>query len=187
MGAPPHLNTWKDQTRIVFETLGKGMAQTDKAEQILSFLNLDQWTGEPGIVFHPNCKGVLAEMGVGISPAADQGGGRWMREVRQDGTVGGIKKENDHGCSALAYGLGVHRGSIRPVRRKLPGQTPPTSYTAGFARQSEGEAEVPRVVSPLDYEAFPTRTITRTDGVEIKIPGKRMSQVEAGRRRPRAY
>jgi hypothetical protein len=186
MGAPPHLNTWKESTGIEFKTLGKGMAPSDKAEVILSFMNIDMYTNRPGIVFHPDCRGVLAEMGVGISPTSDQGGGRWMRDVGQDGTVRGIKRENDHGCSALAYGLSVHRGSLRPDRRRTPGTRPSTSYSAGYSRQSEEAGSRPRVVSPLDYAAFPDKEIRRSDGTVIKVPSKTMRAIES-RRKPRAY
>lgn len=186
MGAPPHLNTWREQTGITFQTLGKGMAPTDKAEIILSFMSIDRYTAKPSIVFHPDCRGILAEMGVGISPTADQGGGRWMRDVGENGAVRGIKRENDHGCSALAYGLSVHRGSLRPDRRRLPGTKAATSYSAGFARVSDGSDIAPRVISPLDYTAFPDKEITRSDGTVIKIPGKTMRDIEA-RRKPRAY
>ena len=184
MGAAPHLRTWKEQTGIAFETLGKGLDPNMKAEQILSFMNIDRFTGEPGIVFHPDCRGVLSEMGYGISPTQDQGGGRWMRDVGQDGSVRGIKRENDHGCSALAYGLSYHRGSIRPDRRRLPGKAP-TTYSTGHTR-NPAESDQQRT-SPLDYEAFPGRTITRNDGVEIRIPVKTMKQLERQGRRPRAY
>lgn len=181
MGAPPHLRSWKEATGIVFETLGKGMDPNDKAEQILSFMNIDPYTGEPGIVFHPDCRGILSEMGVGISPTGDQGGGRWMRDVGQDGSVRGIKRENDHGCSALAYGLSFHRGSIRPDRRRLPGKTPLT-YSSGNTRNTAEPRQ-----SNLDYEAFPGKTIRRNDGVEVRVPGKMMKQLEKQGRRPRAY
>lgn len=187
MGAQPHLNTWKEQTGIVFQTLGKGMDQTSKAEQILSFMNMDRYTGEPGVIFHPDCRGVLSEMGVGISPTADQGGGRWMRDVGQDGTVRGIKRENDHGCSALAYGLSIHRGSIRPDRRRLPGMRRTNSYASGHVRPSDNEVEKPRVISPLDYPAFPDKVIKRNDGTIIKVPGKRMTEADPQRNLPRSY
>ena len=186
MGSAPHLRTWKEQTGIAFETLGKGMDQNLKAEQIMSFLNIDPYTGEPGLVFHPQCRGVLSEMGVGISPASDQGGGRWMREVGHDGTVRGIKRENDHGCSALAYGLSIHRGSIRPDRRRIPGKRPSNTYSTGFSIQSGEDSEVERIPA-LDYQAFPNKTITRSDGTTITVPGRRMKQLESNRRKPRAY
>ena len=185
MGASPHLSTWKELTGIVFQTLGKGMDPNMKAEQVLSFMNIDRFTGEPGIVFHPDCRGVLSEMGYGISPTQDQGGGRGMRDVGQDGSVRGIKRENDHGCSALAYGLSYHRGSIRPDRRRIPGKAP-TTYSTGHARKPD-EGEVAPRVSSLDYEAFPGKTIKRNDGVEVRIPGKTMKQLERQGRRPRAY
>lgn len=185
MGAPPHLRTWKENTGLIFETLGKGLDPNDKAEQILSFMNVDPYTGEPGIVFHEDIRGTLSEMGHGISPTADQGGGRWMRDVGQDGSVRGIKRENDHGCSALAYGLSFHRGSIRPDRRRIPGKAP-TTYSTGHARKLEN-ADVADRISLLDYEAFPGKTIKRNDGVEVKIPGKTMRQLERQGRRPRAY
>lgn len=187
MGAPPHLQTWKEKTGIEFKTLGKGMDQNAKAEAILSMMNIDMYTGRPSLVIHPSCRGLLAEMGSGTSPAEDQGGGRWMRHVGENGVVGAIKRENDHGCSCLAYGISVHRGELRPDRRRLPGQATPSSYTAGFVQRSEdGDVELERVVSPLDYAAFPDKVITRSDGVVIKVPGKRMRVLEQ-RRAPRSY
>ena len=181
----PHLTTWKEITGITFQTLGKGMSQSSKAEQILSFLNVDRYTGQPHLVFHPSCTGILSEMGIGPSPTANQGGGRWMRHVSDSGIVGAIKKENEHGCSALAYGLTIHRGEIRPANRRTPGEQVVTSYSTGYSRPEE-ESEDQGVISALDYQAFPSTKITRSDGVVITIPGKRMSQVE-NRRRPRAY
>ncbi|MEK9768317.1 MAG: hypothetical protein VW683_05280 [Betaproteobacteria bacterium] len=180
-GGKAPLTTWQEITGIKFNTLGRGMENEDKAELILSFLHMNRITGAPYLVISPDCRGLLAECGIGISPTSDQGGGRWMREVGQDGVVRGIKRENDHACSALAYGLSYHRGQIRPNRTRQTSK-PPRTYAAARSTGSVDDF----VQSPLDYEAFPGKTITRNDGVEIRLPGKKMSDLERTRR-PRSY
>lgn len=75
-------------------------AVDDSVERLYWALSTNPNTGRPRLRIHPQCTGLIAEMGGGPSPVPD--GGPWMRYESVHG-IGAPKRENDHACKALAY------------------------------------------------------------------------------------
>jgi hypothetical protein len=75
-------------------------AVDDSVERLYWALAPNPNTGRPRLRIHPQCTGLIAEMGGGPSPVPD--GGPWMRYETKGG-IGTPKRENDHACKALAY------------------------------------------------------------------------------------
>ena len=83
----------------------------DSIERVNAFLRPDSGTGRPGLLVHPRCVGLIAEMGAGKHPIEGMGVYRYPTD-----SLGNVLSEkpldkNNHACSALAYGL-VHKYGI---------------------------------------------------------------------------
>jgi hypothetical protein len=75
-------------------------AVDDSVERLYWVLANNPNTGRPRLSIHPQCTGLISEMGGGPSPVPD--GGPWMRYESRDG-LGAPMRKNDHSCKALAY------------------------------------------------------------------------------------
>jgi len=75
-------------------------AVDDSVERLYWALSPNPNTGRSRLRIHPQCTGLISEMGGGQSPVPD--GGPWMRYESRNG-IGAPKRENDHACKALAY------------------------------------------------------------------------------------
>ena len=182
LGSKAPISVWKQLTGLEIST-SKGTVEVDtKVERCLALLNRDYISGTPYLQINSKeCPGLLAEAGIGPSPAAEQGGGIWMRQVNERGEVGNVQRKNDHAWSALAYGALGHFGVTAPGRKKA--RRVPLQYESG------GFGDVTGSTPLIDYEAFPGTTKVREDGSVIRLPGKRFSQVGQRyvRRLPRTY
>lgn len=135
MGNVSAVDLWKQKTGISFAT-SQGVVQVnDKAERVISLCNLNTKTGHPFVMVDPSCTGLITELGGGgENPMAELGGGMWMRQVKEDGSVGEIQRKNDHSASALAYGAIHHFGLARPAARASA--TAPVIYGASKKRET---------------------------------------------------
>lgn len=150
------MNLWLEKTGIRFHTSQGHINVPDKAERVISLCNMNTRTGHPFVMVDPSCTGLITELGGGgENPAAEIGGGMWMRQVREDGTVGEIKSKNDHSASALAYGAIHHFGLGRPVARNA--SRGPVIYGTPAKRP--------------DYHNFYPRPGIK--GQKTRIPGRR--------------
>lgn len=119
MGNPSAVDLWLKKTGISFSTSLGVVAVEDKAERVISLCNMNTRTGHPFVMVDPSCTGLITELGGGgENPMAELGGGMWMRQVGEDGSVGEIKRKNDHSSSALAYGAIHHFGNAKPAARQ---------------------------------------------------------------------
>ena len=75
-------------------------AVEDSVERLYWALAPNPNTGRARFRVHPQCKGIISEMGGGPSPVPD--GGPWMRYESVMG-IGAPMRRNDHACKALAY------------------------------------------------------------------------------------
>lgn len=98
-------------------TAGVKVGIMDGIERLKSFLKINPLTGVPGIVFDPDCKGILSELGAYPSPFSPEEQPRW--EVYSWKTDGEGKLQGDNpddryndGCKAVIYGLVEHFGLV---------------------------------------------------------------------------
>lgn len=85
---------------------------SDGIDRVHSFLRIDPVLHRPPMLVHPRCVGLIAEMGVGKHPI--EGMGMYKYKTDSNGNVlseAPVDRDN-HACSALAYGLIGHYGTI---------------------------------------------------------------------------
>lgn len=103
---------WEERTGFIFGA--NKVAVEDSIERLQSVLTISSRTGRARLRIHPRCKGIISELGGGPSPV--EHGGVWLRQ-----SAGGrAKRENDHACKALAYGLYDLFGNAMPDGMRLP-------------------------------------------------------------------
>lgn len=76
-------------------------------EVMRSFLKIDPVFQTPHLLVSPNCRGLIAECGGGVSPLHD--GGAWLRDKEAWKPI----DRNNHACKAMIYWLVDKRGYVR--------------------------------------------------------------------------
>jgi hypothetical protein len=95
----------------------------DSVERLYWALAPNPNTGRPRLRVHPQCVGIISEMGGGPSPVPD--GGPWMRYETKAG-LGTPMRKNDHSCKALAYLLAGPYSYLADTSQERVGE--PVSY-----------------------------------------------------------
>lgn len=108
---------WLAKTGLV--ACGTKTSIGDGTERVKSFLKVNPLTGEPGIVFSPQCKGILSEMGAYPNPFDGQTRVYSWKMDREGNVIGDEPDDkNNDGCKALAYGLVEEFGLVTTSGRK---------------------------------------------------------------------
>lgn len=103
-------DVWRKETN--YWVSGSKYAVETTVDRLRAVLGVASVTGRPRLRIHPRCKGLISEMGMGEPPYASLGiGGVWSRFSEN----GRPKKENDHACKALGYGLQEIWGQALPA------------------------------------------------------------------------
>ena len=95
---------WQEKAHLT--PFGTKIRINEGTERLKSFLKVDMSSGEPGIVFHPKCKGILSELGAYPNPFNDQTM-VYSWKIDNEGNVVGDTPEdkNNDGIKALIYGV----------------------------------------------------------------------------------
>ena len=104
---PIAIDEWFKDTGLIL--WAQKQAVDDTVERLSWALSNNPNTGRPRLRIHPQCTGLISEMGGGASPVPD--GGAWMRYENRDG-LGPPMRKNDHACKALGYLLGGPYGQM---------------------------------------------------------------------------
>ena len=91
------IEIWRRRTG--YTVTGRKVAVDASVERLRSLLEINPATGLARLRIHPRNTGLIAEMGGGKSPVP--GGGPWLKTA----VNGSPRRENDHLCKALAYGI----------------------------------------------------------------------------------
>lgn len=120
-------DAWRSETG--YWVSGTKYSVETTVDRLRAVLETNAATGRPRLRIHPRCKGIISEMGMGEPPYASEGvGGVWTRFSEN----GRPKKENDHSCKALGYGL-----------QEIWGQSLPSPDSVTYADEADyggGEA-----------------------------------------------
>jgi hypothetical protein len=111
MGMPVPIEEWYRDTGL--SLWAQKQPVDESIERVRMALSHNPTTGRPRLRIHPSCKGLISELGGGVSPV--EGGGPWMYFETAAG-LGPPRKENDHACKALAYLLGGPYGFLSSQR-----------------------------------------------------------------------
>ena len=102
MSAPAEM--WMDQTGIYLDA--QKIRINEGTERLKGFMKTDPVSSRSGIVFSPNCTGVLSEFGVVPSPFDGQTRAYRWKADREGNIVGDTPEDkNNHGIKAVIYGL----------------------------------------------------------------------------------
>lgn len=131
---PISLDAWYSDTGLVL--WAEKHAVADTVERLLWALAPNPFTGRARLRIHPNCTGLISEMGGGKSPVPD--GGPWMRYETRAG-LGPPMRHNDHACKALGYLLGGPYGA--QARHIAEEQASAVSYLSTSRGRAEDVAD----------------------------------------------
>jgi hypothetical protein len=129
-GMPICYNEWFTDTGLVL--WAEKHAVDDTVERLLWALSNNPNTGRARLRIHPQCKGLISEMGGGPSPVLD--GGPWMRYESPTG-LGAPMRKSDHASKALGYLLAGPYSYLASERAQK-------SYQATSYIQTRGRTEV---------------------------------------------
>ena len=95
---------WLAKTGLV--AYGTKCRISEGTERVKSFLKVHPITGEPGIIFHPSCKGILSEFGACPNPFDGQTKVYSWKMDREGNVVGDDPDDRwNDGIKALSYGI----------------------------------------------------------------------------------
>lgn len=107
---------WLEKTGLVAR--GEKVGINEGTERFKTFLKIDPLSGEPGVVFSPNCQGILSELGLQLSPLDGQRHVyRW--DTDREGNIIGQTPKNmfNDSIKAFIYGCVERFGYVRRERR----------------------------------------------------------------------
>ena len=114
MSAPAEM--WMEKTGIYLDA--QKIRINEGTERLKGFMKTDPVTSRPGIVFNPECRGILSEFGAVPSPFDGQTRAYRWKSDREGNIVGETPEDkNNHGIKAVIYGL-VSRFGYGMVRNK---------------------------------------------------------------------
>ena len=109
MGMPRPISEWyKDTHKPLVQQY---QTVEDTIELVRVALSYNPLTARARMRIHPNCKGLISEMGGGPSPLKD--GGPWLRYEGKGG-LGPPRPDHNDACKALGYLLGQKQALLQP-------------------------------------------------------------------------
>jgi len=114
MSAPAEM--WMEKTGIYLDA--QKIRINEGTERLKGFMKTDPVTSKSGIVFNPECRGILSEFGAVPSPFDGQTRAYRWKSDREGNIVGETPDDrNNHGIKAVIYGL-VSRFGYGMVRSR---------------------------------------------------------------------